>query len=64
MRTPEPHEARHPAWDPTKDEQLALMDVATAVNGFAYAGDRLDTLIATVAWLRENPDHACALGLG
>lgn len=42
----------------------ALNDVATAVAGFYYPGDRSASMIETVKFLRENPAHAEALGIG
>ncbi len=37
------------------DYRLYLTDLAERVNGFVYAGDRLDAVVATVRALRADP---------
>jgi hypothetical protein len=45
------------------DFEDALRDLATAVNGFPYPGERSSALIDAVKWLRTRPDMCARLGL-
>lgn len=55
-----PYEARTCPSLP-EDVMAAAQDVVVAVNGFAYHGERLETVMATLRWLRVNPEHRQAL---
>lgn len=56
-----PYEARGLFPTLTDEGADALRDVVTAVNGFVYAGDRMDAIAAAVAWLQTHPEARAAL---
>ena len=56
-----PYEARGLFPVLTDEGADALRDVVTAVNGFVYAGDRMDAIASTVAWLQTHPEARAVL---
>jgi len=64
-RVPEPFEAiRLPLIEESDGIDQPLRDLATAVCGFPYPGDKSQAIIDTVKYLRSNPDMAAVLGIG
>jgi hypothetical protein len=45
--------------DPVFREAMTIM--VNDINGFVYAGDRLNAITDTITWLRAHPDVAAYL---
>jgi hypothetical protein len=64
-RAVQPNEAHQlPALPNDSAIDAAVVAMATACNGFAYAGGDLEAQLRAVKFLRTRPDLAQALGIG